>query len=265
MDIHSNSKEISSMRTSLPLLTAALLVIAVPAFAAAPYYAPGSYQGWTLPQDAPQLLDDGVAPDAAAGDGIYTLNITIATAGAYEYKVAEADWAASWPGSGNTWFITSADNEVVTIWFNENSQGDGWEPDSYWPLTSHTYGSTYTLVGTIGPQVGGNEWDPAGTLYLVDDGTGGDITSGDGIHTFCAPVAVAGTYEWKVAVNGGWAQQYGVDGPGVNSATRFITSDYDNQTWCFLLDLNKGRVRDNVDDAVQTHDSTWGRVKTLYR
>jgi hypothetical protein len=253
------------MRHLLPLFTLAVLVVAAPAFAAAPYYAPGSSQGWTNAQDAPELLDDGVAPDAVAGDGIYTVNVTIATAGAYEYKVAETDWAASWPGSGNSWFITSADNEVVTIWFDENSYGDGWDPDSYWPMSSHTVGATYTLVGNLGDELGGSDWDPAGSLLLTDDGLGGDITAGDGIYTFCGSVSLAGNYEWKIAVNGGWAQQFGIDGPGINSSTKFFDVLNDNDTWCFMLDLNKGRIRCQMDDAVQIEDSTWGQVKSLYR
>jgi hypothetical protein len=266
MDFHGNPKETFSMRHLLPLLTTAVLVlVAVPAFAAAPYYAPGSYQGWTNAQDAPELLDDGVAPDAAAGDGIYTVSVTITTAGAYEYKVAETDWAASWPGSGNSWFITSADNEVVTITFNENAQGDGWAPDSFWPMSSHTVGSTYTVVGDIGSQVGGNNWDPAGTLYMVDDGTGGDLVSGDGIYTFCSAVATAGTYEWKVAVNGDWAQQFGTDGPSINASTWFVTVDNDGDNWCFELDLNTGRIQARADGPVQIESSTWGTLKGLYR
>lgn len=254
------------MRNLLPLCAAAVMVlVAVPAFAAAPYYAPGSYQGWTLPQDAPELKDDGVAPDAAAGDGIYTVELTIAAAGAYEYKVAEADWVASWPGSGNCWFITSADDEVVTITFDENSHGDGWDPDSYWTTSSHTYGATYTLVGSLGDELGGNDWDPAGALLLTDDGLGGDITAGDGIYTFCGAVSLAGNYEWKIAVNGGWAQQFGVDGPGVNSATKFFDVLNDNDTWCFMLDLRNGRIRCQMDDAVQIEAGTWGALKGLYR
>ena len=253
------------MRHLLPLLTTAVLVlVAVPAFATAPYFAPGDYQGWDI-NTAAELKDDGVAPDAAAGDGIYTADVVIATAGAYQYKVAETGWAAAWPGSGNSWFITGADGETVTLTFDENSYADGWLPDSFWPMSSHTTGATYTLVGSIGSQVGGNDWDPAGTLFLLDDGTGGDLVAGDGIYTFCAIVATAGNYEWKVAVNGDWAQQFGVDGPSVNAATQFIDVLADGDIWCFELDLNMGRVNSREDGAVQIEDSSWGQLKGLYR
>lgn len=252
------------MRTFLTLLFASCFVLAAgSAMAAAPYYGPGSYQGWDI-GTAVQLVDDGTNGDLVSGDNIYSATVTIATAGAYEWKAAEAGWAFSWPVTGNCWFITTGDNEDVLLTFNENAQGDGWAPDSWWPHSSKTRGATYTLVGSLGDELGGSDWDPAGALLMHDDGLNGDVTAGDGIFTFCGLMSAAGNYEWKVAVNGGWGQQFGTDGPSVNGSTWFIDVINAGDPWCFYLDTNAGRIKANEDAPVPTQQTTWGAVKALY-
>jgi hypothetical protein len=249
------------MKNLLPLILASLLMAGT-AFATPPYYAPGSYQGWDIGL-APQLVDDGTNGDAVASDGIFSRLVTIATAGTYEWKAAEGGWAASWPGSGNCWFITTSDNEDVLFTLDTNAAGDGWAPDSYWPHSSHTRGNTYTLVGSLGGELGGNDWDPAGTLYMHDDGNGGDVLAGDGVYTFCGAVSTAGLHEWKVAVNGGWGQQFGTDGGSVNASTWLVNVLNDGDFYCFVLDLNRGRIRTG-DLAVPTRESSWGTLKARF-
>jgi hypothetical protein len=250
------------MKTLLPLLLA-VFVMAGTAFATPPYYAPGSYQGWDI-GTAPELVDDGTNGDAASGDGVYSRLVTIATAGAYEWKAAEGGWAASWPGSGNCWFITTSDNEEVLFTFDTVAHGDGWGPDSYWPHSSATRGATYTLVGSLGDELGGSDWDPAGPLVMHDDGMNGDPIAGDGHYTFCGSVSTAGLHEWKVVVNGGWAQQFGTDGPGVNSSTWLVDVLNDGDFYCFVLDTNLGRIRTG-DLAIPVRDASWGTIKNLYK
>ncbi len=254
------------MRTFLTLLFAScFMLVAATAMATPPYYAPGDYQGWDI-GTAVQLVDDGTNGDLVAGDLIYSATVNIATAGAYQWKAAEAGWAASWPGSGNSWFITTADNQDVLFQFYEDvAMGDGWAPDGWWPVTDATVGNTYNLVGSLGDELGGADWDPANAVLIMhDDGLNGDVTAGDGIYTFCGMVSLAGNYEWKVAVNGAWDQQFGVDGPGVNSATWFIDVLNDNDPWCFFLDTNTGRIKAAEDIPVAVESKTWGAVKALY-
>ena len=254
------------MRKLLPLLFATCLLLVAASAGAQPYYAPGAYQGWTLPQDAPQLVDDGTNGDVTGADGVYSRLVNIPTAGVYEWKAAIADWASSWPGTGNCWFITTADNQDVLLTFDVNAAGDGWAPDSYWPHSSRTNGSSYKVVGSLQSEMGdASDWDPfGGTLVMHDDGLGGDEAAGDGIYSYCGSVSTAGTHEWKIAVNADWAQQFGTDGPSVNAGTWFVTVENDGDDWCFELDLNRGRMRATPFSPVPTEVSTWGQIKSLH-
>ncbi len=253
------------MRISLPLLLAFCLLLVAGAAVAQPYYAPGSYQGWTLPQDAPQMVDDGTSGDLVSGDGIYSVTVNIALAGAYEWKAATTDWASAWPGSGNCWFITDADNQDVLFTFDTNAYGDGWAADSFWPDSDKTTGGTYTVVGDLQSEIGAaSDWDPTAGTILHDDGLDGDGAAGDGIYTLKAVISAVGSYQWKVAVNAGWAQQFGTDGPSVNASTWAITTTVANEEWYFLLDANTGRIQATMNAPVPVQEKTWGAIKALY-
>ncbi|NIV33272.1 MAG: hypothetical protein GWN58_28645, partial [Anaerolineae bacterium] len=89
------------------------------------WYVRGGFNGWGL--DDP-MYDDGTHGDAGAGDGIFTAQVTIGSAGRYEFKVAVEDWSDGHPGSGNSWLDTTVDGETVTITFDTNLYTDGWLP-----------------------------------------------------------------------------------------------------------------------------------------
>ncbi len=255
------------MRKSLLALFASSLVLLVAAAAwAQPYYGPGSYQAvpWDI-GSAAQLVDDGTNGDVTAGDGVYTATVNVATAGAYEWKAAVGDWSSSWPSTGNCWFITSADNQDVVLTFDTNSAGDGWAPDSYWPDADLSVGGSYTLVGELQSELGAaGDWDPASAAtHMHDDGLNGDAAAGDGIYTFEGTLP-AGTYQWKVAVNDNWSQQFGTDGPSVNAGTWSVTVNDPTEDWVFQLDTNTGRIYAYHNAPVPTKETTWSRIKTLY-
>jgi arabinogalactan oligomer / maltooligosaccharide transport system substrate-binding protein len=66
-----------------------------------------------------------------------------------------------------------------------------------------------------------NDWDPACLVTQLTD------EDGDGVYTgtFSLP---AGEYEWKIALNGGWDENYGVDGePGGANVPLSLTEDAD--------------------------------------
>ncbi|MGD8473064.1 MAG: hypothetical protein PVH59_03010, partial [Anaerolineae bacterium] len=54
------------------------------------WYARGDFNGWGL--DDP-MYDDGTHGDGTAGDGVFTALVDIATAGRYQFKVANDDWS----------------------------------------------------------------------------------------------------------------------------------------------------------------------------
>ena len=248
------------MKTLLSLMAALTLTAGA---ASAQYHVAGDFNGWDA--NINPMFDDGTNGDLVAGDGIHTLELEIAAAGRHEWKAAEAGWANSWPGSGNSWFITPADNTVVTFTFDTNVMGDGWAPDGNSMNTDYTRGTPYTLVGSLGDELGGNDWDPTGVLQLTDDGVDGDVVAGDGVYTFEAAIGVTGSFEWKIAVNGGWGEQYGVDGPGTNSATWLIDVT-DVGTLTFLLDVNTGRISYSLTtEPVDNDESSFGAVKSVYQ
>ena len=93
------------------------------------YYVRGDFNGWGTIHEDP-MYDDGTHGDVSAGDGIHTAQITIDTAGRYEFKVEIEDRSEGYPTSGNSWFITTSASELVTITFNTNTINDGWLPSS---------------------------------------------------------------------------------------------------------------------------------------
>ncbi|MGZ0087162.1 pullulanase X25 domain-containing protein [Caldibacillus thermoamylovorans] len=64
---------------------------------------------------------------------------------------------------------------------------------------------TVTLVGTLQDELGHTkEWDPSAAATVMHD-------EGDGLYTFTGTLP-AGTYEYKIAVNGSWDENYGAGG-----------------------------------------------------
>lgn len=244
-------------------LLAFVALTASPALAQT-YNVAGDFNGWDNAGNP--MYDDGTNGDLVAGDGIHSVEIVIPTAGRYEWKAtAFGSWDSSWPISGNSWMITSSDNETVLFTFDSNVPGDGWLPDGNVPHSSHTRGDPYVLVGSLGSELGGADWDPAGSLVLHDDGLDGDIIAGDGVYTFVGDIATAGTYEWKVAVNNDWGEQFGADGPSINASTVQLEVT-DPVSLRFLLDTNSGRITWALDeDPVDTESSSWGAVKESFR
>jgi arabinogalactan oligomer / maltooligosaccharide transport system substrate-binding protein len=91
--------------------------------------------------------------------------------------------------------------------------------------------ASVTLVGSLQSEAGCPEdWNPAcETTFMTDE-------DGDGVWTFVATLP-AGDYEFKVAINGDWAENYGADGAadGANIALSLaaeteVTFTYDRAT-----------------------------------
>ncbi|ASS87130.1 amylopullulanase [Geobacillus lituanicus] len=64
---------------------------------------------------------------------------------------------------------------------------------------------TVTLVGTLQDELGHTkEWDPSAAATVMHD-------EGDGLYTLTGTLP-AGTYEYKIAINGSWDENYGAGG-----------------------------------------------------
>lgn len=69
---------------------------------------------------------------------------------------------------------------------------------------------TVTLVGNLQDELGHTgDWDPKATATIMKH-------EGDGLYTFTGTLP-KGTYEYKIAINGSWDENYGAGGRGGNN------------------------------------------------
>jgi pullulanase-type alpha-1,6-glucosidase len=194
-----------------------------------PWCVAGDFNGWSA--DSDPLNDDGLSGDLIGGDGLYSLDYTIATPGRYEFKINACDWATSYPNS-NAWVITSEPDQVVKFTFDTNDySGDaGWP---FYPTTNivnawDDFPSPFVAVG------GWQSWNPNNPATTLTD-------LGYGQHALAYTIATPGTEEVKVT-NDEWANQIGADGRGTNADTIPFTTDTADEVLNVYLDGVNGRL-----------------------
>lgn len=143
---------------------------------------------WDPGNDAGLMSDDGATSgDLVIGDGIFTAEFTGMPVGGYEFKIAKnGAWTVSIGGKGfspsGAGYIDSPDNlnftvldpsDTITIQFDSatgrvriDNDNPAVSPGPPWYATSDVWG---------------NDRDEKTILY--DDGTHGDVTPGDNIHS----------------------------------------------------------------------------------
>lgn len=222
--------------------------------------AAGDFNGWS---HAP-LYDDGTNGDLLGGDGVFTADVTVATAGRDEWKVTNCTWDVTYPSS-NSWLITTEDNQVVKVSFdtNDHSMDAGLE---LFPAVNivHAWDSSsdFTAVGSF---QGWSNTNPATALTSI----------GRGFYQLHAPVTTAGNYEYKVVVTNSW-DGIGLDNRSINAGNITFTTYTDGDVVPFLLDYRTGRVGafppPSTEPPVPGHDNEvwWDYLghdsrDTLYR
>ena len=199
------------------------------------------------------------------GDGIYTFVTTAIPAGDYEAKVAVnqtwdvnygADGAA---GGANIAFNVPVDYVQVTFSFDTadntldiaiDESIVGTAPQavvSAEPVVVPAAVAQPDMVvipGTLQPALGcAGEWDPAGACTALTF----DAEDGIWTGTFDLP---AGTYEYKVAINGSWGENYGGSAdPGGPNISLSLEED---TTVRFYYDHATHWVADSVGDLIAT-------------
>ena len=211
------------VRNRSVVVVLALLLFAVPGMAQTPHVT-GDFNGWEDQSggNALAMLDDGVAPDEAAGDGIYTRSVTITnptpgTAFTSEYKILTEGVFGSGelglfvtggnPVNFRLWFPeTVTDQDVVFSYDSRDLLVAGWSPatgfSDDWTIGFDHDGSarTWVAVGSFQAALGDTDWNPASSVTVMhDDGLDGDTNAGDGVFTcqFSAPATLT-SVEWKV-------------------------------------------------------------------
>lgn len=220
----------------------AFLIFSIAVHAQA-FYVAGGFNGWCSTCNAM----------TTSGDGIFTCQVTIATPGRYEWKATTADWSINYPGS-NSWVITTSPDQVVTFTLNTNTISDNWMP-------------TYNIINANdnpGPVVAVGDWqgwNNAGTQVMHDDGLEGDAVAGDGIFTYHAVIASAGSYQYKPVVQGSW-DAWGTDNRNINASTQAFTTTIPNQNVYLYLDKNTGRISSSASSLALHLDFT-GMIEGL--
>ncbi|MBN2503463.1 MAG: hypothetical protein JXB38_21990 [Anaerolineales bacterium] len=213
-----------------------------PVLPPAAWYVRGDFNGWDT---SDPMYDDGLHGDATAGDGIYTAEVVVSTTGRYEFKIANEDWSASYPASGNCWLETSSDAETVVVSFDTNLTADGWLPETD-IIGVSTEPGAWTAVGDW------QGWDNANPASSM-------MPRGDGIYDLTATVAAPGSYQYKAVKTGTW-DAVGADGRGVNAGTATFETTQADQNVTFTVDALTGRIMVAVEAAPEVpkpDDNIW--------
>ncbi|MBX3056296.1 MAG: alpha amylase N-terminal ig-like domain-containing protein [Anaerolineae bacterium] len=190
----------------------------------------GDFNGWSNTSDP--LNDGGTSGDLVGGDGVYSLDYTITSAGRNEWKAVECNnWGNAYP-STNAFVLTSAPNQVVKFTFDTNDHSG----DAGLPLipTQHIVNAWDDLPASftvVGPWQGWNNSDPMTAMTNL----------GGNNHLLNYTFAAAGQYEAKISQTGDWGNQFGNDGRGNNAPTASFDVWGAGDTVQFFLNGNDGR------------------------
>ena len=193
-----------------------------------PWHVAGAFNDWN--NASTPLFDDGTNGDLLGGDGVFTLDFTIPTAGRYEWKVTNGTWDITYPAD-NSWLITTEADQVVKLIFdtNDHSADAGLE---LLPGTNivHAWDSsnTFTAVGSF------QGWDNA----HPDTGLG---YTGRGSYLLNYPILIPGSYEGKIVHTGSW-DGFGLDNRSINASNIPFSTYAEDDMVYFYLDYRTGRV-----------------------
>lgn len=202
------------MKRLLVLVAAGLLT----ANAMAQYNARGSFNGW------------GETPMNDDMDGSWSVTIGGLNPGErHLFKVAQNDWASSWPGSDAKSAVDA--NGEMTIHFFPGAISDGWNPGA------DRVG--YDDHGQFGWEITGafNNWDDN-----IDPAERQMTDMGNGLYSVDYTIANPGTYDFKFRESGSWDISIGGDF-GNSAGNAQATTTLPNETLTFQLDLPNGRWR----------------------
>ena len=138
--------------------------------------------------------------------------------GEYEYKVTiGGSWDENYGKNGkadgdNIKLVVPKDDTKVKFTFNYNTKDISYDYSAQKEVATNISTSErqenedrlVVLPGTIQRALGGNEWDPEDKVTKMEN-------LGNGVYQFVAEFP-KGQYEYKVAIDGSWDENYGKDG-----------------------------------------------------
>lgn len=191
----------------------------------------GGFQGWD--NASTPLFDDGTNGDLSSGDGVYSLDFTVAASGRDEFKIVECgNWGNTYPVE-NAFVVTSIANQVVKFTFDTNDHSG--DPGLDWqPTTNIVHANDDLLPGytAVGDWQG---WDNANPATAMTD-------QGGGLYRVDMAIPTAGTYAYKVSETGNWSNQFGADSRSINAPTVSFDVNTNGDTVQFWLDTTQSRI-----------------------
>ena len=200
--------------------------------------AAGDFQGWN--ENATPLYDDGTNGDLLSGDGVYSRDVTVTTAGRSEWKANSCNWNVSYPGD-NAWFYTTQDNQVVKLTLDTNQHSNDAGP---------AYLETQNIV---------NAWDSYGSVTVAglqnwnNDNPGTTLTKWGWLDVLKVEVG-PGAHEFKFVRTGSW-DGFGNNGRQKNTANRSFNTTNTASTVRFVHDPLAGRTMFYVPPQTAEHDN----------
>jgi len=191
----------------------------------------GSMNGWN--NTANPMFDDGTNGDLIAEDGIYSLALSVPTAGFSGWKVVECgNWDNAFPGA-DSWLITNDLDQLVTFTFDTND---------YSLNAGMVLLPASNIVNAIGD-------DLPTSFTAVGDFQGWNNTDlntlmtnmGNGFYRLVYTIPSAGSYIGKAVITNTW-NGFGADGRSSDAANISFTTTEPNQDVVFLLDSFSGRM-----------------------
>src|SRR5215216_2965657 len=166
-----------------------------------------------------------------AGDDVWQGTFPV-PAGGYEYKAAlNNDWPENYglhatPDGPN--IPLTADGTLVKFYYDHKSH---WITDNKTSRIATAPGDYQTEIGCSG------DWDPSCLRSWLED------PDGDGTYTFTTTALPQGSYEFKVAINEAWDENYGSGGtPGCANILFTVPASGAAVTFRFISGTNTPSV-----------------------
>jgi hypothetical protein len=225
---------ILSLRSLLTALATTVALASLASAAPTTVTIPGSFQSevgcpgdWDPACAATHLVYD-------ANDDVWQAVFNV-PAGNYEYKAALDDsWTVNYGANaqqnGANIPLNLAATTSVKFYYDDKT---------HW-VTSRVNSVIVTVPGSFQSEMGcAGDWDPSCLRSWLQD------TNGDGTYTFMTSAIPPGSYECKVAIDEGWAENYGAggvpNGPNiaftVAASPAFVTFTYVAATHVLTVDV----------------------------
>ncbi|WP_322507941.1 alpha amylase N-terminal ig-like domain-containing protein [Anaerolinea sp.] len=209
--------------------------------------AAGGFNGWN--NTSQPLYDDGTHGDLLGGDGIFSAEVTVATAGRTEWKaVTCGNWSTAFPAN-NSWFVTSSDGQKVILTFDTNNHASDagaklLPAQNIVNVLGDALPASFNAVGSF------QGWNNSDVNYAMQK---------VGNWAVLVKPLAKGSYIGKVTSTGSW-DAFGADGRSADAANVAFQVFANNDPVTFLLDTVSGRMLIYAPVPAQAaHDNEiWG-------